>query len=216
MRGADRPCRIIAVEGIDGSGKSTLARRLVQLLGPRARYERLSPRMAGVFRELVDEPSGQRERYQDVIPDALRRSAFLVDAQAQFHYLEKRYAACDWLVFDRWLTTYDVYAPGRSAHDDLYRLLADDLPRPDLLLHVRTPPRTAFARIERRGDWTVDHWSPERLMADLERLDAAYAELLAGVPHTAVDGTAPAEEVARHVLGLVRALDRAEAEEAVL
>ncbi|MEU1122543.1 deoxynucleoside kinase [Streptomyces sp. NPDC005899] len=208
MTGTDRPYRIIAVEGIDGSGKSTLAANLVRLLGPKARYERLSPRMASVFRELVDEPSQQRQRYQDVIPDALRRSAFLVDAQAQFHYLEAEYAAYDWLVFDRWLTTYDVYAPERGMYEDFYQLLMDDLPRPDLLLHVRTPPPTAFARIAQRGDWTVDHWSADELMADLERLDAAYATRLAGVPHTVVDGSPPAEEVAGHVLGLIHALDR--------
>jgi thymidylate kinase len=208
MTGTDRPYRIIAVEGIDGSGKSTLAAHLVRLLGPKARYERLSPRMASVFRELVDEPSQHQHRYQDVVPDALRRSAFLVDAQAQFHYLEAEYAAYDWLIFDRWLTTYDVYAPGRSVYDDFYQLLMDDLPRPDLLLHVRTPPQTAFARITQRGDWTIDHWSADQLMADLERLDASYATRLADVPHTVVDGSPPAEEVAGHVLGLIHALDR--------
>ncbi|MFJ9772630.1 dTMP kinase [Kitasatospora sp. NPDC101157] len=203
---ADRRHRLVAVEGIDGSGKSTLISTLVERLGPGARAERLSPRMAGVFRELVDEPSGGLERYQDVVPGDLRHGAYLVDAIAQFHYLAEEYDANDWLLFDRWLTTYRVYCSGRSVHDEWYARLEAALPRPDLLIHVRTPPPVAFERIRRRGDWTVDHWSEDRLMADLERLDAAYTRALADVPHVAVDGSLPAEEVADHVQSLLLGL----------
>lgn len=160
--------------------------------------------MGGVFRDLVDRPAESAVRYQDVIPGELRNAAYVVDAIAQFHYRRQEYADCDWLVFDRWLPTYDVYCEGRSVHDEWYRELRRCLPEPDVLVRLRTSPRVAAERVAARGDWTADHWSAERLLADLTRLHGAYDRVLADVPHHVVDGDGDADSVYDEVLSLVR------------
>ena len=204
MTPAVRNYRILAVEGIDGSGKSTLVKRITGESSARFRSERLSPCMGGVFRDLVDRPAESAVRYQDVIPGELRNAAYVVDAIAQFHYRRQEYADCDWLVFDRWLPTYDVYCEGRSVHDEWYRELRRCLPEPDVLVRLRTSPRVAAERVAARGDWTADHWSAERLLADLTRLHGAYDRVLADVPHHVVDGDGDADSVYDEVLSLVR------------
>lgn len=198
--------RILAIEGIDGAGKSVLAAELARRLraeGARVHVTRLSITMAGVFREMVDRPSGGERRYQDVLPGDFRRAAYLVDAIAQFHHLAESYASHDWLLFDRWLPTYDAYGTGTGRYEPYYRMLADVLPKPDLLVHLTIPPAVAAARIRARGDWTVDHWEQAQLLADLERLDRTYRALFADrADVVAVDALPPAAQVAATVLAL--------------
>ncbi|NED91182.1 hypothetical protein G3I76_65275 [Streptomyces sp. SID11233] len=204
MRAGTRPYRILALEGIDGSGKTTAVGRIAEEFGPAVRTERLSPRMGGVFRELIKESPESTARYQDLIPGALRHAAYVIDAISQFHYLDTEYARHDWLVFDRWLPTYEVYCEGRGVHDDWYRRLADLLPVPDLLIRLRTSPEVAARRVTRRGDWTADHWSAERLLADLTRLDRGYDRAFEGTAHHVVDGDRDAEVVYDEIASLLR------------
>ncbi|MFG2484193.1 hypothetical protein ACGFSI_15690 [Streptomyces virginiae] len=206
MTAGIRGFRILAVEGIDGSGKTTLLRRVAEAMGSAAHMERLSPHMGAVFRELVDSPADSSVRYQDVIPGSLRRFAYVADAISQFHYLDSAYSSHDWVLFDRWLPTYDVYCEGESAHDEWCRELAGLLPVPDLLIRLRTSPKVAAGRVRSRGDWTADHWSPQRLLEDLTRLDLGYDRALAETPHVVVDGDRGADAVYEEVLGLVRAV----------
>ncbi|WP_406451889.1 hypothetical protein OG782_17205 [Streptomyces sp. NBC_00876] len=204
MRADARPYRIIALEGIDGSGKTTVVRRIAEEFGNSVRTERLSPHMGAVFRELVGESPESAARYQDVIPGDLRRGAYVIDAISQFHYLDSEYTGFDWLVFDRWLPTYEVYCGGRGVHDAWYRRLAGLLPVPDLLIRVRTSPRVAAGRVAARGDWTADHWSEERLLADLTRLDRGYDRAFEGAAHRVVDGDRDADVVYEEIASLLR------------
>lgn len=195
------------MEGIDGAGKSVLVAGLAARLGDAglsALVTRLSPTMAGIFRSMVDRSTHGAARYQDVLPGDFRRAAYIVDAVAQFHHLAAVHARHDWLLFDRWLPTYDVYGSGAGRHDAHYRRLAGTLPRPDVLLHLRVAPSVAQERIRSRGDWTVDHWSTQQLQADLERLDAAYRREFAGrTDVVTVDGEGSATEVCAAVLALM-------------
>ncbi|WP_255949505.1 hypothetical protein [Streptomyces odontomachi] len=199
-----RPYRILAVEGIDGSGKSTLVSRITNKSSLNSRSERLSPCMGGIYRDLVDVPSQSKTRYQDVIPGDLRYGSFIIDAIAQFHYRSQEYAQYDWLVFDRWMPTYDVYCEGKSVYDEWYQRVARCLPEPDLLVRLRATPRVAAERVTARGDWTADNWSAERLLADLTRLDERYDRALKDVPHHVVDADRDADAVYGDVLDLIR------------
>lgn len=177
--------RIVAVEGIDGGGKSTLVRNLAAALtarGQRVHVDRLSTQMGSVFRELIDETVPGTGRYQDVLPGPFRRAAYVVDAVVQFHHRAELYGRHDYVLFDRWLPTYDVYCDGAGRHDDWYRRVAATLPTPDVLLHVKVSPEVAAERVRRRGDWTVDNWSADQLLDDLRRLDARYAQVMARYP----------------------------------
>jgi thymidylate kinase len=199
--------RIGAVEGIDGGGKSTLVRSLVAALaerGEKAHAERLSAEMGRVFRGLPDRTVPAAGRYQDVLPGAFRRAAYVVDAVLQFEHRGAFYDRHDWVLFDRWLPTYDVYCDGLSRHDQWWRRVAATLPTPAVLLHVKVSPEVAVERLRRRGDWTVDNWSGQELLDDLRRLDERYEELLADRP-TAVrlDGDrGPAEVLAAALAAL--------------
>jgi dTMP kinase len=198
---------IMALEGIDGAGKTSLVTRLAAALaelGLDASMTRLSPRMGAVFRELVDEPSGGEVRYQDVLPGDFRRAAYLVDAVAQFRYLAGQYARHDWLLFDRWLPTYDAYCAGVGRHEHWYRELAGTLPVPEVYCYLRVSPEVAAERVRQRGDWTAERWSASRLLADLRRLAASYDELMAAIPGVIVlDGDQDADAVYTTALGMI-------------
>ena len=211
MNGGRGP-RIVAVEGIDGAGKSTLMRNLADALtarGDRVHIERLSAQMASVFKEVVDRAGSGANRYQDMLPGPFRRAAYIVDAAVQFRYRADFYSTLDWLLFDRWLQTYDVYCDGQGRHEELYQGIAGTIPEPFALLHVKVSPETALRRIRSRGDWTVDNWSPDRLLADLQRLDALYDKRLADEPRVLrLDGEGTADDLLSSAL---EALDATEA-----
>jgi dTMP kinase len=199
--------RLIALEGIDGAGKTTLATALVDRLGLNGRTalsSRLSARSAGIFRALVGDV-GQSVRYQDVLPGAFRRTSYIIDAVAQFGYLKETYEKYDYLIFDRWLPTYDVYCPGRSVHDEWYEKMMTTLPQPDLLFHLRVSPEVAAERIAGRGDWSLENWGPAELLADLRRLCAAYDDRMARCRGVVVlDANATADELLAQVLAAIR------------
>jgi thymidylate kinase len=199
---------VIAVEGIDGAGKSSLCERLAAALGgpPAALVTRLSPHGGALVREMVEgpgEPGSGPVRYQDVVPPGLRRAVYTVDALAQFHYLGETYRASRAVLFDRWLPTYEVYCGPFDTHAGWYEAMAALIPRPAALIHLRVDPEVALERLTARGDWTARHWSEAALLADLRRLDAAYGRVMAGLPHVALDGNAPADAVTGAALALV-------------
>ncbi len=201
---------VIAVEGIDGAGKSTLVRNLATALnerGERSHVDRLSPKMGSVFRSLVDETVQGADRYQDVLPGGFRRAAYIVDAVVQFRYRAEFYARHDWLLFDRWLQTYDVYCDGESRHDEWYQRVARTLPEPRVLLYVKVSPEIAVERLRGRGDWTVDNWSPERLLADLRRLDGQYEACMTRYPSAVrLDGDREPDVMLSEALATIDAL----------
>ncbi|MEW9528655.1 dTMP kinase [Microbispora sp. NPDC049125] len=200
-----RPYKIFTVEGIDGAGKSTLIETLQRRLSDRALKERLSPQMGTVYREIIDEPTGWLVRYQDVVPSQVRYASYIVDAIMQFRWRQPRYAEFDWLLFDRWLPTYDVYCGDLGRHESWYRKFAEFIPDPDVLCYLRTSPTVALERLVTRGDWTVDNWDRGELLTDLERLSARYDQVMSEVDCVVIDGDGEPEDVARKVLELIGA-----------
>lgn len=211
-----RRYRIIAFEGIDGSGKTTASAAVEQALSAYFKIlrTRLSLHMGNVFRDMVDRPSEERIRYQDVIPGSFRSFTYVVDAVVQFRYLADLYDSHDILIFDRWLPTYHVYCAepgGKDASSGLFgaadqqgsewrRKLVDAIPVPDLIFYLKADPRAAALRLKERGDWTARNWSDTELLADLTRLDARYLQAMRIWPGHIVDANAPLPQVVDAVL----------------
>lgn len=172
--------RIVAFEGIDGSGKTTIASELSRWLNHSrsALYARLSPQMGALFTRLVDEPSGGRLRYQDLIPLDFRYACYLTEAVVQFRYLSDLYSQYDYLIFDRWCETYDSYCQKPFDHREWYEKLLSQVPKPDYLFFLQITPEIAYERLIRRGDWTAKNWSKGQLLEYLHFLVGRYNELV--------------------------------------
>jgi deoxyadenosine/deoxycytidine kinase len=136
----------IVVEGPIGVGKTTLVQRLAERLPCRTVYE------------VFEENPFLASFYQDRVRYAFQTEMFFLlsrfrqqEAFAQGALFEP-YAISDYLfeksrLFAReTLTTYEL-----SLFDEVFRVLARTVPRPDLVVYLRAPLDVLLKRIERRG-----------------------------------------------------------------
>jgi deoxyadenosine/deoxycytidine kinase len=136
----------IAIEGVIGVGKSALARRLA---------DRLQGRL--VLEDVEDNPFLSRF-YHD-----RRRHAF----QCQIYFLLSRFrqqkelmqrdlferrTICDYLFEkDRIFALLNLDEAEMALYDELWPLLARDLPRPDRVVYLQASVETLTRRIAQRG-----------------------------------------------------------------
>ncbi len=198
----------VAVVGPDGAGKSALARELGRMLAPAfRRVDRfhLFPRLLRGSRAPglpVVEPHGLPVR--GAAGSLLKAAYYLAEYSVGFLLkVTPLLVRSSLVIFDRY--AYDLpIDPLRHRYGGpmwLLRLIASSAPRPDLLLILDAPEECLAAR------------KRELPPAELARQRAAYRLLARETPAVVLDGSAPAEDVAREAAAaiLVRMRERYQA-----
>lgn len=179
----------IAVEGPIGAGKTTLSTMLSQQFELPLIKEIVEENpFLGKFYENIDEWSFQLEMF------------FLCNRYKQLEDTGLQYIANNQPV----ISDYHIYknmifaertlkGVKRDKYRQIYHLLTDDLPKPDIILYIRASLDTLLTRIERRGrsfEQAMDTAYLEQLIADY---DSAMAAIAVNEPETkiiTIDGDA--------------------------
>jgi len=165
--------RFIAVAGNIGVGKSTLVRLLSQRLGWKA------------FFEPVAENPYLADFYLDMRRWAFHSQIFFLIQRLRAHrqlalypssVLQDRTVYEDAEVFAR-----NLYLQGfiqqrdYDTYNELYQVLCESLPAPDLLIYLRAPVRVLYDRIQQRGRDYERRIDPDYL----RQLNTLYEEWIA-------------------------------------
>ena len=138
--------RYIAVDGPIGSGKTTLARMLAQDLGG----------------SLCLEPSGKNPFLPDFYDDRKKNAFktqlyFLLSRHQQQLELKQRDLFSPLIICDYTFAKDFIFAATNLSEDELklyntvFRLLKEQLPRPDLVIYLRAESNIPLSRIKKRG-----------------------------------------------------------------
>jgi len=159
------PYRHIAIEGAIGIGKTTLAQRLADRLGYATLFERIDD---NPFIELF---------YQDPGRHALAvQLSFLFSRLRQWQEanqpsLFSAGVVSDYLFAkDRLFATITLSDAELALYDQVARLVAPDLPQPDLTIYLQSSSEVVMERIRRRNRPMERNLTPDYL----QRVIAAY------------------------------------------
>ncbi|OKP84954.1 deoxyguanosine kinase [Paenibacillus sp. P3E] len=172
----------IAVEGPIGAGKTTLATMLASELE------------LPVIREIVEENPYLDKFYQNMDDWSF---------QLEMFFLCNRYKQLEDTVnqyIDRGkpvISDYHIYknlifgertlkGTKRDKYREIYHVLTDDLPKPDIILYIRANLDTLMARIARRGRPFEEEISPAYMQQLIEDYDDAMASLAVREPSTVI------------------------------
>ncbi len=165
--------KFIAIAGNIGVGKSSLVRLLSNRLGWKA------------FFEPVAENPYLADFYQDMHRWAYHSQIFFLTQRLQMHYQLSLYpssAILDRTVYeDAEVFARNLYLQGYiqqrdyDAYTELYHVLCEFLPPPDLVIYLKAPVDVLIERIQHRGR-TYERQIPPDYLAQLNDL---YEEWLA-------------------------------------
>lgn len=167
----------VAVEGPIGVGKTTLAHRLAARLD------------ASVLLEVVEENPFLRSFYQDMRGRAFQTQLFfLLSRHRQQQAAGGRLSTGVGVVSDYMFAKDRLFArltldPHELAlYENVYRLIAPQVPAPDVIVYLRAFVDTLLRRIESRGRAFEQDISPDYLA----RVSSAYDDFFLGFDHAPV------------------------------
>lgn len=163
-----------------------------------------------IFRQLSGDDEQGEVLYQDVVPASFRHIVYILETVVQFRYRETLYGEQDYLIFDRWRQTWDVYCGPPAGHAQWLSRVGGLIPEPDLLFYVRVDPGLAAERLALRGDRWARVYTPERLLDRLGELYRRYEEVMARAGAVVLDGAVTSGELLASALDQVAALTPAD------
>lgn len=159
--------RLIAVEGPIGVGKTTLARRLAERFRASLLLER--PQENPFLERFYRDPAGAAlpTQLQFLFQRAhqmaeLRQTEIFHDVQVSDFLMDK----------DRLFARLNLDEQEFALYEQVYRRLAVEAPRPDLVVYLQAPVPVLLERISRRGISYEQDMDP----GYLERLSGAYVD----------------------------------------
>jgi thymidylate kinase len=199
-----RSYRLIAVEGVDGSGKSTLVENLRKHLAQRSAVlvARPARAMTAAFQQVAEKGRPDSVLYQDHIPPDFRHGTYIMETAAHFRYAREEFERQDYVLFDRWTQTWQVYCGDVTEHAEWMGQIAGTIPRPDVLLWVRADPELACRRLVARQDRWARILTADQLRAKITGLTERYEAVMARTAPrpVVIDGSLPADRVLQEAL----------------
>lgn len=159
----------IAVEGPIGAGKTTLALMLAQKL------------QIPVLKEIVEENPFLGKFYQNIDEWSFQLEMFFLCNRYKqledtgLHYIEKNQPVItDYHIYKN-LIFADRTLKGikREKYRQIYHLLTDDLPKPNVILYIKADLDTLLQRINKRGRSFEEDMDPAYLQQLIEDYETA-------------------------------------------
>ncbi|KWX71320.1 deoxynucleoside kinase [Paenibacillus jilunlii] len=172
----------IAVEGPIGAGKTTLATMLAGEL------------QLPVIKEIVEENPFLDKFYQNMDDWSFQLEMFfLCNRYKQLEdtvnqYIDKgKPVISDYHIYKNLIFgERTLKGTKREKYREIYHVLTDDLPKPDIILYIRADLGTLLARIAKRGRQFEEDIAPAYLQQLIEDYDAAMASLALTEPSTVI------------------------------
>ncbi|ASV67747.1 deoxynucleoside kinase [Cytobacillus kochii] len=177
----------ITVEGPIGVGKTTLATALSTHFNYHLLKEIVDENpFLGKFYENIDEWSFQTEMF------------FLCNRYKQLKDIKDRYilndmpVVADYHIFKNLIfASKSLEAPEYKKYEQIYHILTDDMPRPNIIIYLRASLDTLLKRIEKRGREIEKNISPlylEQLSIDYDLKMQAFEKQHPDIPILHLDG----------------------------
>lgn len=198
--------KIIVFEGIDGAGKTTLIKALVSELekhGKKVKVDKIAPLMVKKFKEMVDEKTGIRGEYQDVIDKEFRLFSYIIESLIQFEYKNEEYKQYDYVIFDRWMYTNYAYLGEPVWNEKWAKELIQKIPTPDLIFWLRIPVSEALIRLKQKNDWMLERYEEPKLADKLDYLSGQYAKMFDSKGAFKVDATKEVGVLVKEIFDIV-------------
>ncbi|MRN52889.1 deoxynucleoside kinase [Paenibacillus monticola] len=172
----------IAVEGPIGAGKTTLASMLAEEL------------QLPVIKEIVEENPFLDKFYQNMDDWSFQLEMFFLCNRYKqledtvIHYIDKgKPVISDYHIYKNLIFgERTLKGTKRDKYRQIYHVLTDDLPKPDIILYIKADLDTLLRRIAKRGRSFEEAIETAYLQQLIEDYDAAMASLAIREPSTTI------------------------------